>query len=67
MDLGPGETTFTLTDSDFGSSPGAENHLVFIMLDQIDPADYDYWLFSLNGIGDAVTVTAGRAFIGFSG
>jgi hypothetical protein len=65
VSLGSGLTTIRLESSDFGGSPDAENHLVFVLTDGVDPAYHDYWLFTLNGIGDAVTAGATGAYVGF--
>jgi hypothetical protein len=54
-----------LVASDFGGSPDAYNRMAVVLLDGADPSYYDYWLFTLNGVEDAVTVTAQRAWVGF--
>ena len=63
--LQTGPTTIRLTASDFGSSFGATNRLVFVLLDGIEAGYEDYWIFTLNGLDDEVVVEATHAYIGF--
>jgi hypothetical protein len=50
---GLGDYTVILAESDFGASPETENHMAFVLCDQLAPPASEFWLFTLNGIGDA--------------
>jgi hypothetical protein len=58
-----------LFDSNYSASPGAYNDHVWVLTDQLQPGSNDYWLFTLNGIGDlqelGLLAGAGNAYFGF--
>ena len=65
---GSGNYTLTLADSDFGSSAGAESHMAFVLCDQMEASSSDFWLFTLNGVGDANMFSMGYGanfYLGF--
>ena len=67
---GSGDYTVTLAESDFGTDPDVENHMVFVLCDQLDPSASEFWLFTLNGIGDANSFPmreGGNFYLGFVG
>ncbi len=67
---GSGDYTVTLAESDFGTNPDVENHMVFVLCDQLDPSASEFWLFTLNGIGDANSFPmheGGNFYLGFVG
>ena len=67
---GLGDYTLTLVESDFGENPETENHMVFVLCEEPHTCASEFWLFTLNGIGDASSfpMLEGASFyLGFAG
>ncbi|MBN1461409.1 MAG: hypothetical protein JXA57_17920 [Armatimonadetes bacterium] len=67
---GVGDYTVTLAESDFGANPEVENHMVFVLCDQLDCSASEFWLSTLNGIGDAnsfAMLDSASFYLGFIG